>query len=110
MHDAMPTTFQRDDFARVQGSLFTLTADSGETIEIELSEVSELKKRSRQQSFAIIFLVPENYRVEQGLYDLSHAELGAVQLFLVPVGMKNSRQELEAVFNTLLDPESDLPL
>jgi hypothetical protein len=102
----MLTTFERDNFAKVTGSSFTLTAGPGQSIDVELAEVSPLKEAKHQRSFSIVFLVPETFRVEQGLYDLAHPELGEMQLFLVPVGMRNSRQELEAVFNLLLEQEA----
>jgi hypothetical protein len=89
----------RDSFAGVLGSPFTLTAAGGQSVDVELTEVTELKETANQRSFALLFSVPEPYQVEQGLYDLDHKVLGSMQLFLVPVGMDNGRWKLEAVFN-----------
>ena len=97
----MLTTFDRDSFAAALGSTFTLTADGGQTVDIELAEVSEWRETPDNRSFSILFSVPEPYRVEQGLYDLENSTLGTVQLFLVPVAMPNGRAQLEAVFNLL---------
>ena len=97
----MTAVFDRDSFAGVLGSLFTLTAAGGESVDVELIEVTEQKETDTQRSFALLFIVPEPYQVEQGLYDLDHKTLGSMQLFLVPVGFDNGRLKLEASFNLL---------
>ncbi|PYT00796.1 MAG: hypothetical protein DMF63_05680 [Acidobacteria bacterium] len=96
----------RDNFAEVLGSKFTLKASGEQSVDIELTEVSALKERPGNSSFSLIFTVPESYRVEQGLFDLEHSTLGAMQLFLVPVGIKKARQELQAIFNFALEEEN----
>lgn len=101
------TTFSRDNFAKVQGSVFDLTDGAGQTIDLELSEVSPLKETAQQQNFATVFLAPENCVVTQGLYDLQHPLLGKMQLFLVPVGIENGRMQLEAVFNLRVPKTQD---
>ena len=98
----MSDLFSHDRFAEARGSLFKLTAPNGTSVEIELADVSELKATDSQESFSTIFLVPESYRVEQGLYDIDHPAIGPMQLFLVPVGLADDgRLQLEAVFNLL---------
>ena len=97
----MSDLFSRDRFAEALGSLFILTAAGEKSVDLELAEVSELKKTKTQQAFSILFLVAEPFKVEQGLYDLKHDTMGSMQLFLVPVGMKDGRLQLEAVFNLL---------
>jgi hypothetical protein len=93
--------FDRDKFARAVGSTFILKDTEGQSVGIELAEVSEARERPHQLSFSITFLAPESMAVEQGLYDVEHEGLGTMQLFLVPVGMKEGRMELESVFNFL---------
>jgi hypothetical protein len=93
--------FDRDKFAEALGSTFVIKSADGRTLDLELKEVSEIRERPHQQSFSIVFLVPESFTVEQGLYDIEHESLGGMQLFIVPVGMNDSRMMLEAVFNTL---------
>ena len=97
--------FSRDRFAAVVGTTFTLSAADDKTLEIELSEVSDLRERPHQQSYSILFRLPENIVVEQGMYDLRHPELGAIQLFLVPIAPVENRMRLEAVFNFLRTEE-----
>jgi hypothetical protein len=98
----MSDSFSHDRFAAARGSLFKLTAPNGTSIELELADVSQLKATESQESFSIVFLAPESYRVEQGLYDIDHPTMGPMQLFLVPVGLADDgRLQLEAVFNLL---------
>jgi hypothetical protein len=94
--------FNRNEFAELIGSNFQLPAPNDEVLELELAEVSELRKRRGQESFSVIFLLQEGYTAAQGLYDMSHEKLGAMQLFLVPVGVENGRIQLEAVFSSLV--------
>lgn len=97
----MNEEFSRERFAGALGSKFTLHAAEEKSVEIELIEVSEARERPNQVSFSIVFLLPEFYNAEQGLYDLTHDELGAFQIFLVPIGSGKRGAMLEAVFNFL---------
>lgn len=96
--------FTRENFLEAVGSLFTLSAQNGESVDVELVEVSEQKETARQRSFSITFRVPETHRAIQGLYAVRHETLGEMQLFLVPEGAPASGHDLVAVFN-LLKPE-----
>ena len=93
--------FDRDLFAQEVGSCFVLKGADEQTVDLELAEVSELKERPHQVSFALVFLTPNSLAVEQGLYDLQHERLGDMQIFLVPIGVVDERLKLEAVFNFL---------
>ena len=93
--------FDRERFAAELGTKFVLKADDGATIDVELIEVSEVKERPRQLSFSMLFQVPDSHTVDQGLYDLEHDNLGAMQLFLVPIVPPSDGKVLEAVINQL---------
>jgi hypothetical protein len=99
----MTEIFNRDNFAAALETEFRLTALENGSVTIELSEVTDAVEKTGTRSFSLIFTVPDGYKVEQGLYDLSHETLGAMQLFLVPVGSVKGRQQLQAVFNFLVD-------
>src|SRR5688572_25896313 len=102
----MLTKFNRDMFDNVKGTAFTLTGGEDQKVDIELTEVSDLKETSSQQAFSLLFVVPAPYRLEQGLYDLEHQTLGQLQLFLVPVGLDDNRLQMEAVFNLLREKDA----
>ena len=99
--------FDRDNFADLIGSSFTLKAEGDVTAELVLTHVSELRESSGCRGFSIEFLAAENWNVAQGLYDVEHATLGTTQLFLVPVGMKNGQLQLQSIFNLLIDDEAN---
>ena len=95
----MTETFKRDAFAEVLGTSFKLPAAGGEILDLELVEVSESKKRPFQETFSLVFKLPQGYDAPQGLYEMSHEKLGSMHLFLVPIGVDENRLRLEAVFN-----------
>lgn len=102
----MPETFNRDAFAEVLGSSFKLPAAEDKILDLELVEVSDVRSGNYQESFSIVFRLQEGYSAPQGLYDMSHEKLGAMQLFLVPIGLDDGRLRLEAVFNLLVTEKS----
>ena len=53
----------------------------------------------RRQAFSLIFTAPASPVLPQSIYRVEHASLGALDVFLVPVGLRDSRVEYQAVFN-----------
>lgn len=51
-----------------------------------------------EKQFSVVFTNPDPMVYEQGVYQVSHAELGAFDLFLVPVFGDSSEVHYEAVF------------
>jgi len=99
--------FERDKFAQVIGSSFVVMAPDGVTTELVLKKVSELHESPERRGFSIEFLAPENCNVAQGSYDLEHATLGEMHLFLVPVGLVKGQLQLQSIFNFLIDDEAN---
>ena len=95
----MVEAFDREKFAQAVGSKFKVTAENGNSVDVELIQVTPWTERRNQRSFSALFGVPEGYFVEQGMYDFEHAEMGPMQLFVVPVGPINGMPALEALFN-----------
>jgi hypothetical protein len=48
--------------------------------------------------FSLYFIGPKSYRLEQQIYHLTHPEMEALDIFLVPVGQTETTYEYEAVF------------
>ena len=100
----MPITAPRDTtmlekltsghFSPYLNQKFLLHSDTGEPIETELVEVSELTARA----LSIVFLGPQEPVVAQGTYEVSHLEMGPLSLFLVPIGPNDNGMRYEAVF------------
>jgi hypothetical protein len=82
-------------------------------MEVELVEVTEKgvldgQQRltaARQERFSLVFRGPPEERLQQGMYQMQHDQLGAFDLFLVPVGRDHYGVYYEAVFNQLRRPD-----
>ncbi len=87
----MKENLQAADFAQYVDQKFSIKFSPAETVEAILTEVIE----SSPQTFSIIFKLSQASVAPQGIYTISHEELGVMSLFLVPISPEN----YEAVFN-----------
>lgn len=87
-------------FSERLGEAFQLHLDSGAALTVELSEVSA-PAPDRARPFSIVFRAPGDCDLPQGIYRLEHPVIGALELFLVPIGPDRARRHrlYEAVFN-----------
>ena len=99
MCDLTPATF-----SDVVGSAFTVdlgTQAAG--IELVLSALEEHPRSPgapRPQPFTLTFLGPAGQHLAQATYRFSHADLGDLDLFIVPRGPgSDGRHRYEAAFN-----------
>ena len=60
----------------------------------------------RQERFSLVFRGPRDTLLQQGIYQVQHNQLGALELFLVPVGQDHEGLYYEAVFNRLSRPDA----
>ena len=90
----------RDSFAPLLNSRFQLEGSS-ESIELELTEVSELHEARGRASFSLVFRGPGDRFLAQETYRFHHSALGAIDLFIVPIGQDEQGLYYEAVFNLL---------
>lgn len=68
-------------------------------IELSLEEARPLGHGVRDGgAFALLFLGPAQPVLQQATYRLEHAEMGAMDIFLVPVGPQAGGMGYEAVF------------
>jgi hypothetical protein len=89
------------DFAAALHTRFGLREDIPQPIELELVQVSELRSTPRQEMFSILFRGPLETPLVQRIYRMEHAQMGALELFIVPVARNEQGYEYEAVFNRL---------
>lgn len=75
--------------------------DSEQEIEIQLIELSELRKTPGQEGFSLLFRGPLQQFVQQGTYQIRHELLGEFLLFIVPIREDSNGYYYEAVFNRL---------
>lgn len=96
----------REDFVRCLNQIFRLHADSGEAVEAELIEVKPLgsddghsRGTGKREPFALILRAPRDAPLGQQIFRVENDSLGALQIFLVPIGPDEHGMRLEAIFN-----------
>ncbi len=102
----MPGELNHSTFAEKLGATFRLLPDDGKTLDIKLTEVSDLQTSPHSEQFAIVFRGPAETSLTQGTHRLEHEDMGEFALFLVPVGSDAEGLLYEAVFNRLLPDET----
>lgn len=58
----------------------------------------EWSKSSGREPFTLTFLGPEDRVIQQAMYTVEHPQIGAFQLFLVPIGPVQQGMRYEAIF------------
>jgi hypothetical protein len=93
---------ESQDFIPYLNQTFSVQLRGMEPIGLELVLVTESRKGFRpegRQPFALHFLGPlsDKYLL-QNMYRLEHPEMGALDIFLVPLGLQAGRMRYEAIF------------
>jgi len=90
-------------FAGRVGEAFVIRAPSGAVLSAVLVEVTPHPylppTPAIRRGFSIVFRVGEKGHHPQGIYRVEHAALGAMEVFLVPMGLRDGGMAYEAVFN-----------
>jgi len=85
------------------GTAFRIATPPAHGGVIRLTDVQVLAdqpRAPRSQPFSLIFVGPDEPRLDQQIYGLEHDVLGRLELFLVPIGQDpSSGLRYEAVFN-----------
>lgn len=94
-----------DDFAGREGEGFDVTVGKAPAVPLVLAEATEGTQPGgrgpegqERLQFSLVFRGPEGSALPQGIYRLSHAELGELDLFLVPIGRDAEGTRYEAAF------------
>lgn len=92
-----------DSFAPLLAQSFTLDAGEGATLPLTLFEAAALPGNAfpgrQRDPFQIRFKGALEMLLEQRIYRLHHPALGALHLFLVPVGREPDGYVYQAVFS-----------
>lgn len=70
---------------------------------LTLHEVSDLVEQHGTRSFSLVFHASADVVLEQGIHSLRHADLGDLDIFLVPIGESDTAREYEAVFSVIAE-------
>jgi hypothetical protein len=96
-------TLTAADFRKHQGTGFRLTGEQREggpagSSEVELAEVNEHPQSAGgtfRVPFSVVFRGPLEPIMPQGIYRLEHEHLGALELFIVPIGPNKNANSAE---------------
>lgn len=96
-------TLTASELAERVGDAFALASATGESFEVRLVEVTEHpylpQAAGRRRGFSAVFESERPGLLPQAIYQVAHHELGALELFLVPLGPRQGKMRYEAVFN-----------
>lgn len=91
-----------ETFQPLVGSTFWVEFPNGSKVELRLTGAAKVMEseaaRLDRHPFSLYFIGPGSYLLQQRTYRLTHEQLGALEIFLVPVGQDASTYQYEAVF------------
>lgn len=104
---AMLERFTIDTFAPLAGQVFRLHVEGQEPLETTLASVTEIPVSGwrpedageHRRPFALVFLGPPRFVLPQAIYRFEHDGLGALEIFIVPIGRSAEGVRYEAVFS-----------
>ena len=91
----------KEQFFRQADRTFRASGPGLADVDALLVECREMVDSELQETFSLVFRVPADVPAVQGTYQLENEELGAVDLFLVPIRSDEQGLYLEALFNRL---------
>jgi hypothetical protein len=85
------------------GSTFPRVKEDSPDVVLVLASATSLARRAggnggRREPFSLIFTGPRDVALSQGIHPLRHAELGSLDIFLVPIGIDAAGRRYEAIF------------
>ncbi|CAG0931220.1 hypothetical protein TFLX_02044 [Thermoflexales bacterium] len=92
------------DLAAHVHEMFRIQLEGVQPIDLELNAVTDLNPATAvgpegRRPFSIEFLGPiSSQYLLQHIYRLEHAQLGVLEIFLVPLGPQQGRMRYEAIF------------
>ncbi|MCW5851463.1 MAG: hypothetical protein KIT87_15420 [Anaerolineae bacterium] len=91
----------RDVFAQHLHTPFQVHRPAAPTVTVELVHLTDAPSSPAVESFALLFRGPLSAFLGQGMFRFEHEQMGAADLFIVPVGRDQTGYYYEAVFNRL---------
>jgi hypothetical protein len=97
----MEASLTHEEFSKNLNTKFHVQNEENISLELELTQVSELKLYPRQEEFSVEFRSPLNMFLGQGGYNFSHDQMGQFELFIVPIKQDEHGFYYEAIFNRI---------
>ena len=101
----MEPSLTQEAFAQQANSKFQVEVDEHTDVELELTEVSDLKLHPQQEEFVLVFRGPLDAFLGQGSRYFKHDQIGRFEIFIVPIRQDTQGFYYEAVFNRLRDSQ-----
>jgi hypothetical protein len=86
------------DFAPRLYERFRVAPAEGAAFDADLIEVAEAEPGSGRRQFSLVFRGGASPPLPQGIHRVEHEALGALDIFLVPLGPDHVGQRYQAVF------------
>ena len=100
------TDFQHAEFLKHLKTRFRIRVSDTEAVEAELTNVSEHLVSPRQERFSVVFRTANESFLGQGTRAFEHDEMGAFDLFIVPIERDDEGTYYEAVFNRMIKKQA----
>jgi hypothetical protein len=97
----MERSLTYEEFTQHANTKFQVQLDENTAVELELTEISELKTHPQQEEFGVVFRGPLNIFLGQGVRAVKHDQMGQFELFIVPIRQDQQGFYYEAVFNRI---------
>ena len=101
----MEPSLTHEEFAQHTNSRFQVEVDENTDVEVELTEVSELKLYPQQEEFVLVFRGPSDTFLGQGGRYFKHDKMGRFEIFIVPIRQDEQGFYYEAVFNRIREQQ-----
>jgi len=92
-----------EDFADKVEQVFVVSDDGVPAIPLTLAEVERLPAKrippGARPPFSLVFLARDPRVLPQRTYRLDHNDIGAMEIFLVPIGKDAQGVSYQAIFN-----------
>jgi hypothetical protein len=98
-----------DAFSECVNSTFVVERETGRSVALELVKARQQPKcpvskanalDSNHEKFSLLFRGPCSEALDQNTYTFQHEQLGRIEIFIVPVGVKDPGHEYyQAIFN-----------
>lgn len=102
----MDELLSHETFSKHLKTTFQAQLDESNHVDLELTQVSDLKRMPEQEEFSIVFLGPGDPCLGQGTRFLKHEQMGQFAIFIVPIAQDQKGFYYEAVFNRLVEKKS----
>jgi len=97
----MEASLTHDAFSQNANTKFQVQVDENSPVELELTNVSELKVYPQQEEFTLTFRGPLSQFLDQGVRPFKHEQMGEFEMFIVPIQQDSNGFYYEAVFNRI---------